>query len=111
MKYLVQSSKLGGERKREINCVVNLAFYLFNILESVKMLFERSVHSVYSNEKSTLACYSRSQCFSNEQRDQMENEFGTDSVFPHPLYDPIQWEWELTGFSVGRGLVQITIWM
>ena len=65
-------------------------------------MFERCAESKYSTEKSTLASHSRSCCFKNERVGELFKEFDVDncSSLP-PAYDPVEWGWELTGFSVG----------
>ncbi|CAB4008630.1 5 nucleotidase, partial [Paramuricea clavata] len=60
-----------------------------------KLLFERCAESKYSAEKSTLACASRRCCFQNERLDEIDKEFGVDNY----LVVPVEWGWELTGFS------------
>ena len=72
------------------------------------MLFERSSSSVYLNKKSTVSSCSRLQCHENEQRDPLMEDDETDSPFV-PHYDPIQWGWELTGFSKGRKTISASI--
>ena len=74
-------------------------------LGSARLLFERCSASKYSAEISTISCHSRSNCFNNEQLDLLDKEFSIDSNVSLPSgYDPIEWGWELTGFSIGTPL-------
>lgn len=75
---------------------------LLSYLGLAKLVFERCAESKYSTEKSTLASYSRSCCFKNERLDELCKEFDVDNYpFLPPAYDPVEWGWELTGFSIG----------
>ena len=73
-------------------------------LGSVRFIFERTVQSKYSDVTSTMTCSSRSQCFSMEEKDAIDREYGTVPNHPPMQYDPILWGWELTGLSVGMYL-------
>ena len=72
-------------------------------LASARLVFERYSESKYTGDMSAMSCNSRSCCFNNEQLDKLDKEFGVvDGYSSLPLgYDPVEWGWELTGFSIG----------
>ena len=72
---------------------------------TVKFVFERSVQSKYCDETSALTCTSISQCFSFEEKNKIDEEFGitsTNVTSIPPQYDPCTWRWELTGLSLSK---------
>jgi hypothetical protein len=96
MKYIHQRTIFGQSH------LYTRSFFLLSYLGLAKILFERCAESKYSAEKSTLACASRRCCFQNERLDEIDKEFGVGNYLVVPAaYDPVEWGWELTGFSIG----------
>ena len=64
---------------------------------SIEIVYERPSESRYSSTTSTLTCSTRSQCFENEQKIAIEEEYGFVFCELPPQYDPTTWGWDVTG--------------